>query len=429
MDGNIAVVGLGYVGLPVAVALAERLGVRGASVIGFDIAAARIAELRAGHDATHEIDGARLASCGLAVSDDPAVLAAADVIIVTVPTPITAERRPDLTPLERACETIGPRLKPGALVVFESTVFPGVTEDICGPWLAAASGLRQGADFSLGYSPERINPGDTVHRLETITKIIAADSPAAMDRMRALYGAIVDAGLHEAPSIKVAEAAKVIENTQRDLNIALMNEIALIFDRMGLATRDVLAAAGTKWNFLPFTPGLVGGHCIGVDPFYLTAAAEKLGYRPEVILAGRRINDSMGQAIAQKVVKLLIAGGVSPCQARVGVMGLTFKQDVPDIRNSKVPDILAELAQYGITALVSDPLADAAAAHHEYGVTLSSAEDLADLDALVLAVNHASYLADPAALAARVKPGGVLVDVKSALGRDGLPDGLVYWSL
>lgn len=429
MDGNIAVVGLGYVGLPVAVALAERLGVRGANVIGFDIAATRIAELQAGHDATHEIDGARLASCGLAVSDDPAVLAAADVIIVTVPTPITAERRPDLTPLERACETIGPRLKPGALVVFESTVFPGVTEDICGPWLAAASGLRQGADFSLGYSPERINPGDTVHRLETITKIIAADSPAAMDRMRALYGAIVDAGLHEAPSIKVAEAAKVIENTQRDLNIALMNEIALIFDRMGLATRDVLAAAGTKWNFLPFTPGLVGGHCIGVDPFYLTAAAEKLGYRPEVILAGRRINDSMGQAIAQKVVKLLIAGGVSPCQARVGVMGLTFKQDVPDIRNSKVPDILAELAQYGITALVSDPLADAAAAHHEYGVTLSPADDLADLDALVLAVNHASYLADPAGLTARVKPGGVLVDVKSALSRDGLPDGLVYWSL
>ncbi len=429
MDRTIAVVGLGYVGLPVAVALAERLSARGVSVTGFDIARDRVAQLRAGHDATREITDARLTSCGLAVSDDPAVLDGASLIIVTVPTPITQERRPDLTPLQRACETIGPRLQTGALVVFESTVFPGVTEDICGPWLAAHSGLVQGEGFTLGYSPERINPGDHVHRLETITKIIAADSPAALERMRAVYSAIVDAGLHEAPSIKVAEAAKVIENTQRDLNIALMNEIALIFDRMGIATRDVLAAAGTKWNFLPFTPGLVGGHCIGVDPFYLTAAAEKLGYRPEVILAGRRINDAMGQAIAQKVVKLLIAGGVSPCRARVGVMGLTFKQDVPDIRNSKVPDILAELAEYGITALVSDPLADPAAARREYGIALSPEAALTGLDALVVAVNHAEYLADPAALVARVRSGGILVDVKSALERAGMPEELVYWSL
>lgn len=428
MDGKIAVVGLGYVGLPVAVALAERLAGR-AEVVGFDISAARVAELRAGHDSTREITDARLASCGLAVTDDTSALEGAGMFIVTVPTPITEERRPDLTPLQRACETIGPRLAKGALVVFESTVFPGVTEDICGPWLAAHSGLTQGADFALGYSPERINPGDHVHRLETITKIIAADSDAALARMRAVYGAIVDAGLHEAPSIKVAEAAKVIENTQRDLNIALMNEIALIFDRMGIATRDVLAAAGTKWNFLPFTPGLVGGHCIGVDPFYLTAAAEKLGYRPEVILAGRRINDSMGQAIAQKLVKLLIANGVSPCRARVGVLGLTFKQDVPDIRNSKVPDILAELREYGIEALVSDPLAEPAAALHEYGITLSPPEALVGLDALVLAVNHAAYIADPADLVARVREGGVLVDVKSALAREGLPEELVYWSL
>jgi len=428
MDGKIAVVGLGYVGLPVAVALAERLAGR-AEVVGFDISAARVAELRAGHDATREIADARLASCGLAVTDDASALEGAGMFIVTVPTPITEERRPDLTPLQRACETIGPRLSKGALVVFESTVFPGVTEDICGPWLAAHSGLTQGADFALGYSPERINPGDHVHRLETITKIIAADSDAALARMRAVYGAVVDAGLHEAPSIKVAEAAKVIENTQRDLNIALMNEIALIFDRMGIATRDVLAAAGTKWNFLPFTPGLVGGHCIGVDPFYLTAAAEKLGYRPEVILAGRRINDSMGQAIAQKLVKLLIANGVSPCRARVGVLGLTFKQDVPDIRNSKVPDILAELREYGIEALVSDPLAEPAAALHEYGITLSPPEALVGLDALVLAVNHAAYIADPADLVARVREGGVLVDVKSALAREALPEELVYWSL
>jgi UDP-N-acetyl-D-glucosamine/UDP-N-acetyl-D-galactosamine dehydrogenase len=425
MNEMIAVVGLGYVGLPVAVALAERCG----NVVGFDISSDRIAGLRAGHDSTHEIGDERLASCGLAVSSDPAVLEGASLIIVTVPTPITEERRPDLTPLQKACETIGPRLSKGALVVFESTVFPGVTEDICGPWLEAASGLVQGRDFTLGYSPERINPGDQVHRLETITKIIAADSPAALARMRAVYGAVVDVGLHEAPSIKVAEAAKVIENTQRDLNIALMNEIALIFDRMGIATRDVLAAAGTKWNFLPFTPGLVGGHCIGVDPFYLTAAAEKLGYRPEVILAGRRINDAMGQAIAQKLVKLLIVGGVSPRRAKVGVMGLTFKQDVPDIRNSKVPDILAELREYGIEALVSDPLADPKAAHHEYGITLSAPEDLADLDALVLAVNHEAYCADPAALTARVRKGGVLIDVKSALDRDSLPEALVYWSL
>ncbi|MEE4316612.1 MAG: nucleotide sugar dehydrogenase [Erythrobacter sp.] len=425
MDGTIAVVGLGYVGLPVAVALAERCG----NTVGYDISAGRVAALRAGEDETREISHARLTSCGLAVSDDPAALEGAETIIVTVPTPITEERRPDLTPLQRACETIGPRLRKGALVVFESTVFPGVTEDICGPWLAQASGLRQGRDFALGYSPERINPGDHVHRLETITKIIAADSDVALARMRAVYGAIVDAGLHEAPSIRVAEAAKVIENTQRDLNIALMNEIALIFDRMDISTRDVLAAAGTKWNFLPFTPGLVGGHCIGVDPFYLTAAAEKLGYRPEVILAGRRINDSMGQAIAQKLVKLLIANGVSPCRARVGVMGLTFKQDVPDIRNSKVPDILAELREYGIEALVSDPLADAAAAQREYGIALCAPEELLQLDALVLAVNHAAYLADPADLVARVREGGVLVDVKSALDRESLPDELVYWSL
>lgn len=428
MDGKIAVVGLGYVGLPVAVALAERLTGR-AQVVGYDLSAARVAALRAGDDATREIEPARLRSCGLDVSDDPAVLEGAGMVIVTVPTPITDERRPDLAPLERACETIGPRLAKGALVVFESTVFPGVTEDICGPWLAAHSGLKQGRDFALGYSPERINPGDHVHRLETITKIIAADSEAALKRMRLVYGAIVDAGLHEAPSIKVAEAAKVIENTQRDLNIALMNEIALIFDRMGLATRDVLAAAGTKWNFLPFTPGLVGGHCIGVDPYYLTAAAERLGYRPEVILAGRRINDSMGQAIAQKLVKLLIANRVSPCNARVGVMGLTFKQDVPDIRNSKVPDILAEMREYGIAALVSDPLADPAAAAREYGIALSPIEALVGLDALVLAVNHASYLADPADLITRVRKGGVLMDVKSALDRATLPEEFVYWSL
>ena len=426
---RVAVVGLGYVGLPVAVAMAERLGPAGVDVTGFDVSQRRIASLRAGTDYTREIDDARLAASGLAVSDDPGCLIGATVFIVTVPTPITAERRPDLGPLQSACASIGPRLAKGALVVFESTVYPGATEDFCAAELERHSGLKHGTDFTLGYSPERINPGDTIHKLETITKIIAAEDAPSLARMRALYGAIVDAGLHEAPSIKVAEAAKVIENTQRDLNIALMNEIALIFDRMGIATRDVLAAAGTKWNFLPFTPGLVGGHCIGVDPFYLTAAAERLGYRPEVILAGRRINDSMGQAVAQKTVKLLLAGRVSLCEARVGVLGLTFKQNVPDIRNSKVPDILAELAEFGITPQISDPHADAAEALHEYGITLAPLDQMRDLDALILAVDHAEFAAEGAGLAAWVRPGGVLIDVKSALDRDALPDHITYWSL
>ena len=429
MDANIVVVGLGYVGLPVAVALAERLGPKGVQVTGFDIAAARIADLRAGHDATREISEARLAACGLAVTDDPAVLADATMIIVTVPTPITDERRPDLTPLQRACDTIGPRLSKGALVVFESTVFPGVTEDICGPWLAAHSGLVQGTDFALGYSPERINPGDHVHRLETITKIIAADSEAALARMRAVYGAIVDAGLHEAPSIKVAEAAKVIENTQRDLNIALMNEIALIFDRLGIRTRDVLEAAGTKWNFLRFSPGLVGGHCIGVDPYYLTAKAEAVGYHPQVILAGRRINDGMGRHVAQRLVKMLAQGGHPVRGARVGVLGLTFKENVPDLRNSRVPDILGELREYGIEPVVHDPMADPNEAAAEYGVELAARGELAGLHAVVLAVPHAALVGEgPGPLAAMLAPGGVVVDVKSTFGAEDFPDH-AYWSL
>lgn len=426
---TIAIVGLGYVGLPVAVAIAERLGHEPGRVVGFDISRRRISTLQEGHDYTQEIDDARLSASGLVVSDDPDALDGASVFIVTVPTPITAERRPDLSPLRSACETIGPRLSQGALVVFESTVYPGATEDYCGPLLEKHSGLKCGRDFTLGYSPERINPGDTVHRLETITKIIAAQDAPSLARMRAVYGAIVDAGLHEAPSIKVAEAAKVIENTQRDLNIALMNEIALIFDKMDIRTSDVLAAAGTKWNFLPFTPGLVGGHCIGVDPYYLTAAAEKLDYRPEVILAGRRINDSMGEAVAQKLVKLLASRGVSLSSARVGVLGLTFKPNVPDIRNSKVPDILAELREYGVEPMVSDPLASAEEALHEYALKLSPDEAVCDLDALVLAVDHEAYVNAPTALIARLKPSGVLIDVKSALDPALVGPAQVYWSL
>ena len=428
---TIAIVGLGYVGLPVAVAMAERLaqGDTPARVVGFDISAKRITGLKAGHDATREISDERLAACGLEVSDDPTTLDGASLFIVTVPTPITDERRPDLSPLRSACETIGPRMGKGALVVFESTVFPGATEDYCGALLEQHSGLKRGRDFTLGYSPERINPGDTVHRLESITKIIAAEDAVSLARMRSVYGAIVDAGLHEAPSIKVAEAAKVIENTQRDLNIALMNEIALIFDKMGIATRDVLAAAGTKWNFLPFTPGLVGGHCIGVDPYYLTAAAEKLDYRPEVILAGRRINDAMGAAVAQKLVKLLAARGVSLGDARVGVLGLTFKQDVPDIRNSKVPDIITELREFGVEPMISDPLANPDEAMREYGLALSDDAEVTDLDALVLAVNHARYVTDQPALLRRVRADGVIVDVKSALDPQLVADEQAYWSL
>ena len=426
MTERIAVVGLGYVGLPVAVGMARAHG----GVVGFDIDAGRIAALRQEVDTTGEFRPEELAGLDLHYSDDAADLAGRTVFLVTVPTPIDHDRQPDLTALRRACASIGPVLRPGGLVVFESTVYPGLTEELCGPLLAAASGLRQGQDFQLGYSPERINPGDRAHRLETIAKVVAAESPDALERVAALYGPVAAAGLHRAPSIRVAEAAKVIENTQRDLNIALMNELALICDRLGIRTHDVLAAAATKWNFLPFTPGLVGGHCIGVDPYYLTAKAERLGYHPEVILAGRRINDGMGGFVAQKLVKLLIAKEVPVRRARVGVLGLTFKENVPDLRNSRVPDILKELASFGIAAMLHDPLADAGAAQHEYGLELAPLALLRELDALVLAVPHRAYLelGEPG-LAAMLGPRGILSDVRSALDPARLPATLTYWSL
>ena len=422
---KIAIVGLGYVGLPVAVALAEKYD----DVIGFDISNRRVESLRKGTDWTGEISDQRLAAASLDISDDAAALAGRTFIIVTVPTPIDDDRRPDLEPIRTSCKLIAPHLAKGTIVVFESTVYPGVTDDLCGPWLEELSGLRRGSEFFLGYSPERINPGDKKWRLETITKIVSAENPAALERVKAVYSSIIEAGLHVAPSIKVAEAAKVIENTQRDINIALMNEIALIFDLMGIRTKDVLAAAGTKWNFLPFTPGLVGGHCIGVDPYYLTAAAERLGYRPEVILAGRRINDSMGAMIANKMVKLLVQGGRNVGGARIGILGLTFKEDVPDLRNSKVPDIIAELREFGIEPLVHDPLANSEEARHEYGLELSPFDAFADLDGLVLAVNHREYLDRASTLPELLTPGGVLIDVKSALDIGSVLDGLIYWSL
>ncbi|WP_349371497.1 nucleotide sugar dehydrogenase [Salinarimonas sp.] len=417
--------GLGYVGLPVAAAFAAA----GFEVVAFDIDARRVGELREGRDRTGEVDPARLAAPGLRLTTDPADLAAADFHIVTVPTPITEERRPDLRPLVSASRTVGRALKRGDVVVYESTVYPGATEEDCVPVLEAESGLVFGRDFAVGYSPERINPGDPVHRFETITKVVSGSDPETLAVVAETYGAVVTAGIHRASSIKVAEAAKVIENTQRDLNIALMNELAQIFDRLDIRTADVLAAAGTKWNFLRFTPGLVGGHCIGVDPYYLTAKAEALGYRPEIILAGRRTNDGMGAFVAQKLVKTLAKSGRIR-GARVGVLGLTFKEDVPDLRNSRVPDVVRELAEFGIEALVHDPFADPEEAKGEYGLVLSPLESFFDLDALVLAVPHGSYLAlGPESLASRLVPDGILVDLKSRLSPASIPGGVTVWSL
>ncbi len=422
----IAVIGLGYVGLPVALALADKFD----RVFGFDISQQRIDELRQGKDRTREVTEVELRESKLRFTTNPEDLKDVSFFIVTVPTPIDADRRPDLGPIVSACKTIGKVLSRGAIVVFESTVYPGLTRETCGPLLAEVSGLKHGIDFKLGYSPERINPGDTVHRLQTITKIVSGEDEEALERVAAVYSAIVPAGIHRAPSIEVAEAAKVIENTQRDLNIALMNELAIIFDRLNISTKDVLRAAGTKWNFLPFTPGLVGGHCIGVDPYYLTARAEASGYYPHVILAGRRINDGMGPYIAQRVIKMLIEAERRVKGAKVGVIGLTFKEEVPDLRNSRVPDILAELRSFGIEPLVHDPMADREEAMHEYGVKLVDLDAFDQLDALILAVPHRA-VTDRGAdyLFKLVAPGGAFVDVKSALRPSAAPKDVNYWSL
>ncbi len=414
-----AVIGLGYVGLPVAVALARK-----GDVIGVDIDASRIAELREGVDRTKEVEGKELAESSLRYTADIQEAADARVYIVTVPTPIDGNRQPDLSPVRSASRAVGAVLKEGDLVIYESTVYPGVTEEICAPILMETSGLQR-SQFSLGYSPERINPGDKVHRLETIKKVVSGDSAESLERVASIYESVVTAGVHRASSIRVAEAAKVIENTQRDVNIALMNELSLIFDRMEIRTADVLAAAGTKWNFLKFTPGLVGGHCIGVDPYYLTAKAESLGYHPQVILSGRRINDGMGAFVAQKLIKLLIAAEQPVKGAKVAVVGLTFKEDVPDLRNSRVPDILEELQAFGIEPDVYDPVADADEAHEEYGVRLSALGD--GYDAVILAVPHA--VLDTDKLLASIRDGGILVDVKSRFSPAAVPGRLPYWSL
>ena len=384
----ISVVGLGYVGLPVAVAFGKCR-----KTVGFDINPGRIAELKAGHDRTGEVTADDLAAADILFTNQTSELALADFHIVAVPTPVDAAKQPDLTPMLRASETVGKALKKGDIVVYESTVYPGVTEDECVPVLERVSGLVCGSDFTVGYSPERINPGDKEHTFTKITKVVSGQDAATLDIVAAVYGSVVTAGIHRAPSIKAAEASKVIENTQRDLNIALMNELAIIFDRMGIDTRDVLEAAGTKWNFLKFSPGLVGGHCIGVDPYYLTHIAEKIGYIPQVILAGRRINDGMGKFIAQRTVKEMSLVGHCPGKAVVTVLGLTFKEDCPDLRNSRVIDIIHELQDYGITVQIHDPHGDAAEALHEYGVTLVPFVELQPAAAVIVAVAHKEYRA------------------------------------
>jgi len=407
---SVAIVGLGYVGLPLALAFG-----RTRPTIGFERSAAKVAAYRDGVDPAGEISAEAFRAAGhLTVTDDPARLGEADVIIVTVPTPVDAAQCPDFDLLVTASALVGRHMRPGTTVVFESTVYPGATEEICVPELERHSGLRWKRDFSVGYSPERINPGDVEHSLGKVVKVISGDTPETLARLKDLYGTIVDAGLHAAASIRVAEAAKVIENTQRDLNIALMNELSLIFDKLDLDTLEVLEAAGTKWNFLPFRPGLVGGHCIGVDPYYLTHKAAMIGYHPQVILAGRRINDSMAAHVARGTVKRIVRRGGAG-NARVVVLGLTFKENCADLRNSKVADLVRELAEFGCAVSVHDPRASAAEAEAEHGLALVDWDDLpGDADAVVIAVPHRDYaLMAPDEITARLKPGGLVVDVKS----------------
>ncbi|WP_243303396.1 nucleotide sugar dehydrogenase [Geothrix oryzisoli] len=422
---KIAIIGLGYVGLPLALGMARAFE----GAVGFDIHEAKILALRDGHDPTGEISSEALLDSSLHMTSDIEDLRSCTFYIVAVPTPIDEHKAPDLTPVIRASETVGKVLKKGDIVVYESTVYPGVTEGVCADTLLRLSGLSRG-DFRLGYSPERINPGDKEHTLERIVKVVSAEDTETLATVAEVYGAVIKAGVHQAPSIMVAEAAKVIENTQRDINIALMNELSLIFDRMGIRTADVLAAARTKWNFLPFTPGLVGGHCIGVDPYYLTTKAQLLGYHPEVILAGRRINDGMGAMIAQKLIKLLVHADIPPKCAKVGILGLTFKENVTDLRNSRVPDIIQELRQFGIEPLVHDAVASAHEAKEEYGLEVSGLDAFQALDGLILAVSHRAYLeVGPKALATRLRPGGIFLDVKSAFAPGDFPPCTTYWSL
>ncbi len=409
---TIAVVGLGYVGLPLAVEFGKKY-----DTIGYDLSEAKIANYRNYCDPTGEVPTEELkAATRLEVTTDPSQLSRADFIVVAVPTPVDAAHIPDFSPLVGASTTVGKNMKKGAIVVYESTVYPGATEEVCIPLLEKHSGLKWKEDFHVGYSPERVNPGDKERTITKIVKVVSGDDGPTLDRVAEIYGSVITAGVHRASSIKVAEAAKVIENTQRDLNIALMNELAIIFDKIGIDTLEVLTAAGTKWNFLPFRPGLVGGHCIGVDPYYLTHKAEMLGYHPQVILAGRRINDGMAAWVAQQTVKKMINNGGTVKGAKVIVLGLTFKENCPDLRNSKVADLVRELQSFGCEVSVHDPIAAPEEAVHEYGIRLTPWHELpTEADAIVAAVSHRQYLAMPLAdILAKLKAGGVFTDVKSA---------------
>ena len=423
----VAVVGLGYVGLPLSVEFGKRQ-----RTIGFDLSQTKVDNYRRFVDPTGEVSSDDLrAARQLEVTTDPQALAPADFIVVAVPTPVDSAHQPDLRPLIGASEFVGRHMKRGAVVVYESTVYPGATEEVCVPILEKASGMRWRRDFYVGYSPERINPGDKQHTLTRILKVVSGDSPETLDKVAALYQSIITAGVYRASSIKVAEAAKVIENTQRDLNIALMNELAILFDRIGIDTLEVLQAAGTKWNFLPFRPGLVGGHCIGVDPYYLTHKADQIGYHPQVILAGRRINDGMGKFIAEQTVKHMIRNGSQVKGARVNVLGLTFKENVPDIRNTRVIDVVQELKSYGIDVHVHDPVSDAGEALHEYGLELEPWEALPRAEAMVLAVAHRQFLTRPLEdYLAKVVERGCFIDVKSQMDIAALQRaGLTVWRL
>ncbi|MBI4665141.1 MAG: nucleotide sugar dehydrogenase [Nitrospinae bacterium] len=422
----IAVIGLGYVGLPLAVAFAKKF-----RVIGFDNNPRRLERLMAGHDDTGEVESARLTSGNITFTGDPSKLKEARFIAVTVPTPVDGDKRPDLSPLISASASIGRHIAPGTVVVYESTVYPGVTEDVCVPVIEKESGLERGVDFKVGYSPERINPGDKEHTIERVTKVVSGEDATTLDIVAGVYGDVITAGVHKAQSVKVAEAAKVIENIQRDINIALANELSMIFNLMGIRTKDVLAAAGTKWNFIKYSPGLVGGHCIGVDPYYLTTKAEQLGYHPQMILSGRRINDGMGKYVAEQAVKRLIKSGKQILGAKVGILGLTFKENVPDLRNSRVPDIYREFVEFGLDVKVHDPVCDPKMAHEEYGIHLCGQEGLKGLDMVVLAVPHKEFLsAGPAWIKGMFSDGkGVMVDVKSVMEKCDFTPGADYWSL
>lgn len=428
MIESVAVLGLGYVGLPLALEFGKRR-----RTIGFDISERKIESYRQNIDPTGEMSSDHMrAATHLTYTNDPAELAQADVIVVAVPTPVDQAHIPDFSPLIAASVTAGRHMKRGATVVFESTVYPGATEEICIPVLERESGLQWPSDFSVGYSPERVNPGDKVHTLPNIIKVVSGDTPETLERIASLYSEIITAGVYRAPSIRVAEAAKVIENTQRDLNIALMNELAIIFNRLGIDTQEVLEAAGTKWNFLPFRPGLVGGHCIGVDPYYLTHKAEMVGYHPQVILAGRRINDSTPTYVAGQIIKGIIRSGRLVEGARIIILGLAFKENCADLRNSKVAELISELSDFGCTLYVHDALASAEEAEHEYGLTLTEWDDLpSDADATVLAVPHAAYLERPLEdLTSGLRDGGLFADIKSAIDRDALvASGYKVWRL